>query len=699
MTGPITWRPGSLEVVIDCEATPPRVAYIGAQGESGWSAGSAGLPLAEVRVAGEGNAIASSERLMGSALSRRMRYVSHDETTEGDSSRLEVTMRDPGSSLTVVTRLRSWRDIAVVRWQTDVINDGDAAADVQLLSSFALGGLTAPGSAWWNDQRVAFADNSWFREASWQHSPPGDLGLDDVGLAQWRYAGSRASFSLTGRGSWSSGGHLPLGMLSANDGSRSTLWQIENNGGWRWEIGDWEGALYVVGTGPTDQAHAWTRRLAPGERFRGVAAAVAVARGDDAAFAAMNAYRRRIRRPHPDNERLPVIFNDFMNALMGDPTTEKLRPLIDAAASAGAEYFCIDAGWHADDRAWWDAVGEWRETPWRFPGGLSEVTERIRTAGMIAGLWLEPESIGVRSTAADELPHEAFFQRDGVRVIEAGRYQLDFRHPAVIDRLNGVVERLITDYGVGYLKFDYNVDVTQGTDVSGSSPGDGQLEHGRAYLEWVSSLLDRHPTLVIENCASGGQRMDYASLALHPVQSTSDNQDPLHYAPIAAAAPTAVTPEQGAVWAYPNADWSSERLAFSMVNSLLGRVHLGGRLDLLDRQQAEQVREAITVYRGIRADLAVSAPIWPHGLPGWHDDVLSLGLTAANRTYLSVWRRSGPTSVEIPLQEFTGLAIEVSCLYPTALPTQTEWNGASGVLTVTLPDEPAARLLMLRHVS
>lgn len=698
MTGRIVWRPGSLEVVVDCEATPPRVTYIGAREESEWSAGSVGLPLAEVRVAGEGNEIASSERLMGSALSRRMRYLTHTERIEGDESLLEVIIREPETLLTVATRLRSWRDIPVVRWETEVINDGRESPDVQLVSSFAIGGLTAPDSEWWNEQTIAFADNSWFREAAWQRRWPGELGLDDVGLAQWRYPGSRASFALTGRGSWSSGGHLPLGMLSSHDGSRSILWQIENNGGWRWEIGDWGGSLYVVGSGPTDQAHAWTRRLDPGERFHAVPAAIAIAEGDDEAFAAMNAYRRRIRRPHPDNEVLPVIFNDFMNALMGDPTTEKLLPLIDAAAAVGAEYFCIDAGWHAEDRAWWDAVGEWRESSWRFPGGLAEVTDRIRARGMIPGLWLEPESIGARSAAADQLPADAFFTRDGARVVEAGRYQLDFRHPAVIERLNRIVERLITDYGLGYLKFDYNVDVTQGTDISVVSPGDGQLEHGRAYLGWVASLLDRHPDLVIENCASGGQRMDYASLAVHPVQSTSDNQDPLHYAPIAASVATAVTPEQGAVWAYPNAEWSDELIAFSMVNSLLGRVHLGGRIDALDRGQMELVGEAIAVYTGIRGDHATSTPFWPLGLPSWHDEAVSVGLNAGDCSYLSVWRRSGPTSIVIPLPEFAGTALDVAVMYPVTLPTHTEWDSAAGMLTVVLPDEPAARLLCVREV-
>ena len=198
------------------------------------------------------------------------------------------------------------------------------------------------------------------------------------------------------------------------------------------------------------------------------------------------------------------------------------------------------------------------------------MTRLIREAGMVPGLWLEPEVVSVASPVARLLPADAFFQRDGELVIESGRLQLDLRHPAALSHIDGAVERLIADLGLGYLKFDYNMDVTQGTDVNADSPGDGQLGHQRALLDWVRDLMDRHPGLVIESCASGGQRMDAATLSVHPVQSTSDNQDPLFTAAIAAAAPTAVTPEQGAVWAYPDPSWTDERIVFSLASALLG---------------------------------------------------------------------------------------------------------------------------------
>jgi alpha-galactosidase len=137
-----------------------------------------------------------------------------------------------------------------------------------------------------------------------------------------------------------------------------------------------------------------------------------------------------------------VIFNDFV-VLWADPTEEKVLPLIDAAAEVGCEYFCIDAGWYADDGDWWETLGQWHPSQLRFPGGLKRVLDTIRAKGMIPGLWLELEVMGMRSPLARELPDDWFFCRHGKRILDHSRYQLDFRNPAVRAFADEVVERLV----------------------------------------------------------------------------------------------------------------------------------------------------------------------------------------------------------------------------------------------------------------
>jgi alpha-galactosidase len=49
-----------------------------------------------------------------------------------------------------------------------------------------------------------------------------------------------------------------------------------------------------------------------------------------------------------------------MNCLWGDPTEAKELPMIEAAASAGCEYYVIDAGWYAElNEDWSQTTGAW----------------------------------------------------------------------------------------------------------------------------------------------------------------------------------------------------------------------------------------------------------------------------------------------------------------------------------------------------
>ncbi|MFJ4621852.1 alpha-galactosidase [Streptomyces sp. NPDC088812] len=649
------------------------------------------LPLVELTALGHGSGW-SGPRFTGSALGTRLRHRGHRAARHADRDRLTVELHDSGTGLTAFVELTSPRGLPVLRSRVRLRNDGTQPLVVQSVSSLLLGGLPSPGAL-----DLLLARNDWLAEARWRTEP---LRSAVAGIgADAHQHDSRAARVLTGRGSWPTDGHLPMGALTERGGGRTWLWQVESPAGWRWDLGERAHGTYLALNGPTDAEHQWRVRLTPGAEFTTVSGVLALGSGFDGAMAALTAYRRAVRRPHPDHTALPVVFNDYMNTLMGDPTTAKLLPLVDAAAGAGAEYFCVDAGWYDDsaDGGWWDAVGEWLPSRRRFPGGLGVVLDRIRERGMVPGLWLEPEVVGVRSPVASALPADAFFQRDGVRLVEQGRHQLDLRHPAARAHLDRTVDRIVGDWGVGYLKLDYNIVVDPGTCAPGDlSPGAGLLGHARAYLDWLSHVLDRHPGLVVENCASGGLRMDGATLAVAQLQSTSDQQDPLRYPAVAAAAPTAVPPEQGAVWAYPQPEYDDDLIAFTLGGALLGRVHLSGRLDRMSERQLTLVRDAVSTYKAIRGDLAHAVPFWPLGLPGWTDPWPVLGMRGADgrTSYVSVWRRGGGTARRIPVRHLAGRQVRVEVLHPcTTTAGSAVWDGEA--LRVSLPRTPAVLLVRL----
>ncbi|WP_416969807.1 alpha-galactosidase [Streptomyces sp. 4F14] len=645
------------------------------------------LPLVELTAFGQGSGW-SGPRFTGTAPGNRLRYQGHCV----DGSRLIVELHDPDTGLTAFAEFESYAGVSVVRSRVRLRNDGASPLVVQSVSSLLLGALPSPDAL-----DVHWARNDWLAECRWVCAPVRDV-LVDIGAAVHQHD-SRAAFRLTGRGSWPTDGHLAMGALTERGGGRAWLWQIESPAGWRWDLGERDGGTYLALNGPTDAEHQWRVRLGAGESFTTVPVAVAVGAGFDEAMGAMTSYRRAVRRAHPDHVGLPVVFNDYMNTLMGDPTSEKLHPLIDAAARAGAEYFCIDSGWYDDDAdGWWDSVGEWEPSVRRFPdGGIRRVLERIRERGMVPGLWLEPEVVGVRSPVARSLPDDAFFQRDGIRLVEQGRHQLDLRHPAARAHLDKTVDRIVGEWGVGYLKLDYNIVVDPGTEGPGDlAPGAGLLGHGQAYLDWLGGVLDRYPGLVVESCASGGMRMDGATLAVAQLQSTSDQQDPLRYPPIAASAATVVPPEQGAVWAYPQPSYPDELISFTLGGALLGRIHLSGHLDRMTERQMGLVQDALRVYKEIRGDLARALPFWPLGLPGWGDEWAVLGMRVpGGPSYLSVWRRGAEGEVRVPVEHLAGRAVVAEVVHPGAGGSGgAVWDG-SGV-RVAVGSVPGVVLVRLR---
>ena len=124
--------------------------------------------------------------------------------------------------------------------------------------------------------------------------------------------------------------------------------------------------VYAYLGGPDDLHSAAWKRLGPAETYETVPVAIGcVSGGFDQAVEALTRYRRvACVRASKNDSRCPVIFNDYMNCLWGDPTEEKELPLIAAAAKAGCECFVIDAGWYAEIKEdWSQTIGSCNQLP------------------------------------------------------------------------------------------------------------------------------------------------------------------------------------------------------------------------------------------------------------------------------------------------------------------------------------------------
>ncbi|MDO3410077.1 alpha-galactosidase [Saccharibacillus sp. CPCC 101409] len=653
-----------------------------------------GFRLLEVQLSGEDRDEYHGRSHRASYPGLRMTYSGHAMERNDLGLRFTVEMNDPQTGLKTECRWQFYDGLPVLRAWTTLVNEGAEDLGVEYVSSFSLNGLAKEGAGDQDDKmKLHLAHNGWQSEVQWRSNT-----LPELGLSHMTDRSSKR-VALSNTGSWAAAEHLPMGLLENEEANATVFWQIEHNGSWHWELLNQFDHLSLLVSGPSEHDHGWWKNLRPGESFESVPVAVGFVRGGfEEAIGGLTRYRRLIRRPNTDNEKLRVIFNDYMNCLWGNPTTENLLPLIDAAADVGCEYFCIDCGWYSPGK-WWDGVGEWLPSEERFPEGIKYVLDYIRGKGMIPGLWLEIEVMGVNSPKLAQTDDSWFFMRHGKRVKDRSRYQLDFRTPAVVAHADEVIRRLVEDYGVGYIKMDYNINAGLGTETGADSLGEGLLGHNRAYLSWIDRVFGTYPELVIENCSSGGMRMDYAMLSRHSIQSTSDQEDYVKYAQIAASSPAALTPEQSAIWSYPLREGDDEEVVFNMVNALLLRVHQSGHLAELSAPRRELVREALDVYKSIRGDIRESLPFWPLGLPKVEDGWVSFGLRRGGKRYIAVWRLDAADSeAALPLPGMAGKAADCRLLYPQGRPGGScAWDAEAGALDVTLERERTARLFEVRE--
>ena len=596
-------------------------------------------------------------------------YISHESVETKIGKKYIFNLKT--SLLDIKLNYLFAKNCKTLRAWVEVTNISPNDVGLEYISSFALTGLADNRTEAVDlDCRLMIPYNGWGREFNWS-----DLTLGDLG---YRFNHSAASnrIAFSNSGTWSTKETLPMGCFYTPSQNKALLWQIESNTSWSWEISDTDFLLYLRLSGPSEVYNNWWKNLKPGESFESAKAAISFGKDFNSALAEMTAYRRLIaHRVHSDLNN-PVIFNDYRHCINAEPTTEKLLPIIDEAAKAGCEIFVIDAGWYADMGGWWNTIGAYEEAKTRFPNGFKEVFDYIRQKGMHPGLWVEPEDIGIGSEKLSEFDDDAFFVRHGKRVIDRGRYQFDMRNPKVRAHLTGIIDRLIANYGLEYIKFDYNIDAGVGTEINSDSVGDGLYENGLATVAWIDELQAKYPNLIIENCSSGGMRADYMQLQHYSVQSLTDVWENRCLVQLAAASPTGVLPEQACVWCLPEFEHSNYEIASTMVNAMFRRIHLSAKTAWLEGERKDILYEGIKVYKETRHLIDKLVPFYPLEIPSVssNKNLHCVGFKNDEVCFITITNLDDTAEISIPL-EFDPQKAEI--IYPTAFPCQlsTTQNG------------------------
>lgn len=225
---------------------------------------------------------------------------------------------------------------------------------------------------------------------------------------------------------------------------------------------------------------------------------------------------------------------------------------------------------------------------------MKPIADYIRSRGMIPGLWFEMESLASKSVHYEESGH--LVKKDGVPLTVGGKRFWDMEDPWVVDYLSRKVICLLKECGFGYLKVDYNDTIGMGCDGA-ESLGEGLRRKVDATRRFFKKIREELPELVIENCSSGGHRLEPSMMGLVSQASFSDAHEIPAIPLIAANMHRVIRPEQSQIWAVLRAGDSEERIYYSLAATFLGRMCLSGEIyDLSDRQW-QLVEEGMNFYR------------------------------------------------------------------------------------------------------
>lgn len=629
-----------------------------------------GLGIAEVQIAGENKPTHMGAKLIRSSEGGRLRYVSHEMTEH------TLCITQESELVRVRTVFDAYEDTNAIRAHTEVENLSAEPLVLEEVSALVLGGVTPHGTADTEGMYFTRFHQSHHAECQPRRASFSELGL--FGSPHMPDAQKRIAFANVG--SWSTKEELPQGIIEDAESGRFAMFQIESSSSWYYELSDVGREHYLWLGGASLPFGGWCRALRPGECYRTVSVALAFGTSLDGVIGEMTKYRRHIAGQCEADRHLPTIFNEYMHLSWDSPTEENTRVCAPVVASTGAEYYVIDCGWHNEEpgNAIYPYVGQWRESRARFPHGVRATTDYIRSLGMKAGLWIEPEIIGIKCREMlDYYTEDCFIQRHGRRLAVMNRHFLDYRHPRVREYMTETIRRMVEDYGADYIKFDYNQDMGVGTDRDALSAGEGLETCTEAFFAWVGEMKARFPGVILEGCSSGGMRMDGRTLSTYSLVSTSDQTSYLRYPYIAGNILSAVIPEQAAVWSYPvgsckKEEINDDQIVMNMINSFLGRMHLASHLEWMDEHQLDLVRAGVAYYNTLTEVKKRALPIFPWGFTRFGAGQVCAGLRDGNSIYLAVWCLSDKMTATIPLP---GNVASVRVAYPAVPAAEVSADG------------------------
>jgi alpha-galactosidase len=187
-----------------------------------------------------------------------------------------------------------------------------------------------------------------------------------------------------------------------------------------------------------------------------------------------------------------------------------------------ADLYWIDAGWYGDKNLdWVHNRGSWAYTPDFYPNGFKPLGDLLKSYNIGFLVWIEAETAMPGSTFVTQHPDWYIPKPPGAGSDEDFPESLNLGNPDALKGMTDFVSKLITDSGMTWYRQDFNYSpATYWTSMDKPDRiGMTEIGHIEGLYAYWDALRAQHPGLLIDNCASGGRRLDIEtmsrSVALH----------------------------------------------------------------------------------------------------------------------------------------------------------------------------------------
>lgn len=294
-----------------------------------------------------------------------------------------------------------------------------------------------------------------------------------------------------------------------------------------------------------------------------------------------------------------ILYNSW-EATFFDVDEASQGELAELAAKMGAELFVMDDGWFHGRNDDHTGLGDWWPDAKKFPNGLAPLVKRVNHLGMDFGLWVEPEMVNPDSDLYRAHPDWVIHFPNRPRSEGRNQLILNFGRTEVQDHILGLLDRLLSENNIAFIKWDMNRNVSEpGWQDAPGDPRELWVRHVQGVYRVWGILRERHPNVIWQSCSGGGGRADLGILRLAEQIWVSDNTEAAPRLGIQEGFSQIFPANTMEAWV-TDAGRNYLSLEFRFHVSMCGSLGVGGHLLQWSEDDRAEAARWIAVYKELR---------------------------------------------------------------------------------------------------